>query len=236
EHAHVVRPGPVDAAFGQFPAAEHVPAADDRRNLDPVPDHGDDLPGDALDHARGDAQRFVAGKRLAGQLDHDAPPGTVRPVIPPIALGCFRGRMAVGHRRAAIPRRGAVPHGGAEHAGRSVPPVGAVLHEAASLVVWFASPVPQPAWPIWKRANARTAAPCSLSICLIVFFGSLTNGCSTSATSLKKAPSRPSTILGIACSGLPSARENRSAVRRSFSALAAGAGEAVGGCGATAAA
>src|SRR5262249_40468931 len=148
------------------------------------------------------AQRFLAGERLARQLDHDTPPGAVRPVIQPVALGRFRGRMAVGHRRANVPRRGGIPHGRADHACRAVPPVGAVLHEAASFVVWSPA-APQPAWPIWKRANARTVAPCSLSICLIVFLGSLTNGCSMSATSLKNEPSRPSTILGIACSGLP---------------------------------
>src|SRR5690349_9898073 len=201
EHAHVVGPGPVDAALGQFPSAEHVPAADDRRDLDPVLDHGDDLIGDALDHGRGDAQRFVAGERLAGQLDHDPPPGAVRPV-----------------------------NGGAEHAWRAVPPVGAVIHEAASLV--SGSPAaPQPAWPIWKRANARTVAPCSLSICLIVFFGSLTNGCSTSVTSLKNEPSRPSTILGIACSGLPSSLVICSAMRRSFSTMSAGTWSRVTYCG-----
>src|SRR6185437_8414850 len=205
EHAHVVGPGPVDATLGQFPPAEHVPAADNRRDLYPVLDDGDDLPGDALDHARGDAQGFVAGEGLAGQLDHDAVPGAVHPVV-------------------------GVPHGRAEHAWRAVLPVGAVLHVAASLVVWSPAAL-QPAWPIWKRANARTVAPCSLSICLIVFFGSLTNGCSTSVTSLKNEPSRPSTILGIACSGLPSSRVICSAMRRSFSTRSAGTWSRVTYCG-----
>src|ERR1700726_999250 len=53
-------------------------------------------------------------------------------------------------------------------------------------------------------------------------FGSFTVACSVSTMSLKKALTRPSTIFGIACSGLPSSRVISSAIRRSFSTTSAG--------------
>src|SRR5215471_13581249 len=204
QHAHVVGPGTVDAAFGQGPPAEHVAAAHHGRDLDPVPHHGDDLAGDAVHHLRGDAQRLISGKGLAGQLDYNPSPRRMHPLE-----GSFR--------------IGGLPGDRADYGHRAVPPPGAVIHRAApQCLVVFPPAFPQPALPTSNKAKPRAVTPCSLSICLTVFFWSLTNGCSISVTSLKNAPRRPSTILGIACSGLPSSRVICSTMFRSFSTTSAG--------------
>jgi hypothetical protein len=70
---------------------------------------------------------------------------------------------------------------------------------------------------------------------LTVFFGSWTDGCSSSTTSLKKPLIRPSTMRGSTCSGLPSSRAVASAMRRSFSSTSPGTSSRVVYCGRAAA-
>src|SRR5258708_4908637 len=89
----------------------------------------------------------------------------------------------------------------------------------------------QLACPIWNRAKPRTVAPVSASSCFTDLLGSRTDGCSTSATSLKNAFSRPSTIFPIACSGLPSSRVTCSAIRRSLATTSSGTSSLVTYCG-----
>ena len=66
--------------------------------------------------------------------------------------------------------------------------------------------------PTSNRANRLTVVPASSSTALTDFLFSVTDGCSSSTTSLKKPLRRPSVILAIACSGLPSSREVASAI------------------------
>src|SRR3954447_24288817 len=76
--------------------------------------------------------------------------------------------------------------------------------------------------PTSNRTNRVTVTPASSSRALTVFLLSDTDGCSSSTVSLKKPFTRPSTILGSACSGLPSALAVSSAMRRSLATTSSG--------------
>src|SRR5207237_7674296 len=75
-------------------------------------------------------------------------------------------------------------------------------------------------FPISKRAKRVMPAP--PTSWRMVRFWSLTYGCSSRHVSLKKPFIRPSTILGIACSGLPSLRVRFSSTARSSATTSGG--------------
>src|SRR5690606_10395682 len=60
--------------------------------------------------------------------------------------------------------------------------------------------------PTLKRAKEVTSVPASLATWATDLLASLANGWSSSTFSLKNPLTRPSMILGSACSGLPSSR------------------------------
>src|ERR1017187_1470759 len=151
---------------------------------------------------RGDLDALPGGTGdLRGDVDH-----------------CVRGdpqRLAAGEGLAGELDHNTVP-GGMSYAERSFC---RLLHRVHP----FPQSVPaQPAWPIWNRAKPCTVTPCSASSCLTAFFGSRTDACSTSTVSLRNAFTRPSTILPMACSGLPSSLVICSAIRRSWASTSSG--------------
>src|SRR6478609_8645341 len=84
--------------------------------------------------------------------------------------------------------------------------------------------------PTSKRANRFRLVPAASRTALTDFLFSVTDGCSSSTTSLKKPLRRPSVILAIACSGLPSSREVASAISRSLATTSAGTSSRVRYC------
>ena len=140
------------------------------------------------------------------------------PVIPssPAALSARRPAVACGSgsgHRSVCPNRGSWgrPAGPGDPPGAT--PV-RMCHGARTLRGPGAVAVGQA--PTLNRAKPVALMPASLRICWTVFLFSLANGCSSSTLSLKKPLTRPSTIRGRACSGLPSSRAFSSAIRRSW--------------------
>src|ERR1022692_2206037 len=114
EHAHVVGSRPVDTACGQRSAAEHVPAADHDRDLDPEPRRVPDLAREMRYGIRIDTEASAAGEGLAGQLEHDPVParalGTliVARAVPGGSFGAVPGGSFSAARRHTVPRPGAI--------------------------------------------------------------------------------------------------------------------------------
>ena len=185
EHAHVVGAGAVHAALLELGAAEEVAAADDDGDL----------------HAGRGRRRRSAGRSRAttsGSTPSLPPPNTSPESLSRTRWYCRSESAApVPSRTRRVP---STPCRSLSWStARSRPPRLAVVLIAASVLrlpSGCQAADLEAGEALDRRRRPRPARPST------VFLLSLTDGCSSSTTSLKKPLTRPSTILGSACLGL----------------------------------